>query len=313
MPVGGLESVLFFSGHVNQIVRKLKGGYTNETFLAKSGNKKVVIRKYKSSRTLVDIRFELHFLKELKKQDFPVPLPLSEIIAVGKSRYVIFEYLSGRVAGNKSVNRIMIKSLIRTIAKIHNISGKISPKGKKKRRDLFIFDFDKYVAGRFYIFLPTGLRELFYFELKYLQKKLFKARNHFKNIPIHNDLALVNLKFMKNKLTAILDFDDCCLAPRVSDLATLLTDICFFENNFDRVKMRNCLYLYEKYSKLSSKEIRVLLLLIRHRLLLSANFFLWKYMESKEPSLMKRIVRLSKLIANCREAKVSYGGIKLAI
>lgn len=293
--------------------RTFKGGFTNKSTLFIKGKNRIVLREYKPARSLQNILFELNFVSTLKKNNLPVPTPLSKPIKTNNGYGVVFEYLPGSKISKEKLNLKRLENLMKIINKMHKIGEKINTKGNKDDRNLFTFNFDEYIKTNFYHLIQKKDSEFLSFELKDIKNKLKNAEKNLQNIIIHNDLGLINIKFTKNSVSAILDFDDCCKGPRISDLATLLADICVTKNKFNEKIMQKALKSYEKYSKIQKNELILLGLLIRHRLLIETNFYLWKYALTKNKKLLKKSLQTKRVLSKLRCKSLSHKGIKFIV
>jgi Ser/Thr protein kinase RdoA (MazF antagonist) len=112
------------------------------------------------------------------------------------------------------------------------------------------------------------------------QLKRITKENYRKNLILtHSDFGIHNLLFEKDKVIAILDFDNLCISPRAKEIAYPIKRMCFIENKIDKRKVNLFLREYEKINKLRKKEKDSI---IDMMILDSLNVFWWIYMEMKK-------------------------------
>jgi len=279
------------------ICTKFTGGYVGSTHLFKKGRKKVVLKKYKQTRKKEDILFELEYLGFLTENKFNVPKPLSKPFKIKNNYYVFFDYLAGRRKSKNRVSQKEFKQVIQTVSKMHKASRKFHPKHSKSERDLFTFWFDDIVKKKYYKKIDVNTANFLSHEITTLKEKILPKKTDFKQLLIHNDLWLGNMKFSQDKIV-FLDFDDCCLGAKVSDLAVVLIDYIITKQGINTNKLKVALDIYKKSNTLTKKEENILFYLIRHRILVHCNFYLMKYNETSKIGFKNKFRENLKVLQN---------------
>jgi Ser/Thr protein kinase RdoA (MazF antagonist) len=299
-----INNQLIKIGFQNPTYKLCSGGFICTTLLYTEGSKKAILKKYKNTRKLKDILFELDYLDFLNRKDFSVPKRLCNPFKIGKNYYVFFNYLPGTKKTKQGITQIEFNLIIRTISKIHKLTKQFRPNYSKDGRDLFTFWFDDFVNKKYYKTLDDKTANFLINELEILKSKISNKEIKFKKIVIHNDLWLGNIKFSKNKIH-LLDFDDCCLGAKISDLAVILIDLTIYKNQINKKKLNLALKLYCETNKLSKNELEILPFLLRHRILVHCNFYLTKFNETKKNIFKKKFNDNVKLLQNIKGTMLS--------
>lgn len=268
----------FSSPGNNAVVTQFEDELHDNNYIVHLKNKKYFLRKYKENRTKEDILFEHDFIKFLKKHKVPVAQPIKfqnrEIFNFFGGVYSLFEFLDGEQKNPTNLTIIEKDSFIKILVEMHKVSISYKPKFSKDRKDLFVFNFDDYVVRKY-----SNSKKIIRIqkELKKI-KKFLNLNQRISTFCIHNDLSLVNILFKNQKVCGIMDFDDCCVGARISDLINALFDLGFT----DAVHTKEILYFLEKYdslNQLSGMEIQLIGPLLQHRLI-NYLLFLFYYFET---------------------------------
>lgn len=295
-------------------IRTFKQGYVSNVYLIETNNDTIVLKKYKFTRKTKDILSELKLLHHLHKRGFPVPKPIKikdkEIINFEKTKFVFFEYLPGKKRNPNKLSKKEITNLIFVIANMHNSTENIKISYIKDRRDMFTFNFEDFVidfAKKNNFTLSSDMKKMIYIKDR-LKLQILPKIKLFKEIIIHNDLSIGNLKFKNNKISAILDFDDFCIGSRISDLSNLLIDLCTDVDSIDFNKVSKYLKIYEKTNELTKDELEIINLLLLHRLSMYIYFHYFNYLISNSNIQLKKSKHYFKVLNNSLK-KLKYGSI----
>lgn len=119
---------------------------------------------------------------------------------------------------------------------------------------------------------------------EHLLQKLIKI--NFKENPIfaHSDFHKHNLLFHKNRLVAILDFDNLRYVPRMWDISYSLMKICHTKHDIDDKKKAIFLEEYQKINKLSAKELEMVIPIA----LMNNCIAFWWFYAGMQKNLSKR-------------------------
>lgn len=192
---------------------------TNILIITSKG--KYVLRYYET-RGKKYILCELAMLEYLHKHNYPAPMPIKnihgKILGIYKNKhYAVFEYLDGKHI--KKLNNAQKEEMLRYLAKLHTITTGYKPKYYQFRES----HDEKYC-------LATCKKEYIKFKSKrmaeerltYMKDKLSSLQLP-KSLPkgiAHCDYDIANIKFIKNKLSGVLDFDDSCYTYLIYDVAS---------------------------------------------------------------------------------------------
>jgi len=105
--------------------------------------------------------------------------------------------------------------------------------------------------------------------------KKYALLKHPKNFLLcHCDFNKSNLLWKKDKLVAVLDFDNCSYRPRIFDIAYAISQFCNKNSRIDQKKMQVFLQQYQKNTQLTKTEInQIFPMILRHQ----AMIFEWFY------------------------------------
>jgi len=236
--------------------KPFKAGYVQTNILIVTKKGKYVLRYYEN-RSKESVSFEADLLRFLSEHDYPCAMPIKDnkgkvIKLHNKKPFIIFSYLEGRHL--KNINDKQMYQMVKQLALLHKITKGHKPvnfEHREPRTKEFCLETAKTEAKRFkdkekgklrLAIVKTKLNEL------NLPEKLSKG-------VIHGDFDKANIKFKKDKLTGILDFDDSTYTFLIYDLGVvLLYWTRFYVNKFDFNKAKKIMKIYEKYRPLSILE-----------------------------------------------------------
>ncbi|MBW2995325.1 homoserine kinase [Candidatus Woesearchaeota archaeon] len=234
--------------------RGLSLGCIQSTYLIKTTKGRYALRYY-DIRNLKQISVEIEFLLKLEKTDIPYTRIVKTrnkkpLLQYKKRPVLITKFLEGSFR-NKN-KKTYAKQLGLILGKMHKVSMNFKPKHYKSKWTL---DYD--FVRRFYNRRKRAIPKL----IKKHDKVLNEAVKHLKvidgiKLPMgmnHGDLLHDDILFVGDKVSGILDFDDCSYGYLLSDLATVIGFWCIDNKvHFDYIKeaVRN----YNRKRKLSKLE-----------------------------------------------------------
>lgn len=273
--------------------KPFSGGLVNYNYELKTEKGSFVVRmighkitKYKKQK----LELEKNILLFLDRKDFPynIPVPLqykkNKYHSKIKGRtFWVYKMIQG---GSPCLrNDATLREIAKALATYHKYIKNF--KVDKSHKDIFSL---KWLVDRYRKLTPKIEK----MKPKNKTDKLFKENfNMFKDltyeiskmnfktnlIVVHGDINLENLLFKGNKLTAILDFDNLSIAPRVEDIAYSLRLSCANSSGIKKNKMNIYLKEYEKIHKLTKKEKNMIIsLMIRS----NCTVFWWMWVEMKK-------------------------------
>lgn len=233
--------------------KPFKLGAVQTNLLLETTNGKYVFRYYES-RSKKYALFEVTILQYLSKNSYPCPAPIKNINGAflrkhKDKQFALFEFIEGK--HRKNVNP---KLIAETIGKLHEITIGYKPKYFEVRDT-----YDPKSCWKNATLNSKNIKSKYEIKkrLDWLKKELEKLQFS-KNLPkgvCHCDTHPSNFLYKKEKLVAVLDFDDASYVPLLYDLANM---VYFWawphkkELNFE--KARILLNEYIKYRKLTKIE-----------------------------------------------------------
>lgn len=208
-------------------IKKHGRGYQNLVYEYKKENKDYILRISNSStRSYIEIKSELEFLKHLSQFDVNVSLPVEMANGEAISRIVIAEKEFFAVTFEKAKgdhitypdylnNHEIFHELGKITGKLHRSSEKFMSE-KNQRIDWK----DNYYLKNFDSFVPVNEGKAISLEEQVKKiEKLSKSRNTFGLI--HGDINVGNFFVDKSKIT-LFDFDECQNSWFIEDIAIQL-------------------------------------------------------------------------------------------
>jgi len=275
-------SKLYNLGKVRK-TKLIKNGLVNYNFILETEKGEFIVRflghkldKYKKQRLMLESKV----LNYLKNRNFPyqTPIPIKNkkgkyLSNINNRAFWIYKKIEGDSFKGK-INDEMIKEIAKALATYHKYIKNL----KINKKDPYIFSID-WIIKRY-----SKLKKI---KIKNKEDKLFADNSRFfsecldkinkmnfkTNLTItHSDFQKDNLLFRKNKVVAILDFDNLEIAPRINEIAYSI-------KNFKKEKQKVFLKEYEKINPLSKKEKAMIIpLIIRNNCIT----FWWFYAGMKK-------------------------------
>ena len=252
-------------------------GVKNISAFLNANKGRLVLKVYRrNNKKLREISQEMRFTDFLKSRGIPIPQVLSNSegklvsqIKINKIvwTFILMEFVEGKYLGHNQYD------LMPAMAKYQPLMHKASSKFKKAEK----FDTLKDAIDTFVIYDKKAEKFLksnpLYLEIrKAISQVILDLKNNFNEISdlpsglVNMDYESDNILVNKNKITAILDFDDLSYQPFIADIGVSLWWWLYMNKEKDfKALFNKYLKEYQKHRKLSKKEIEFLPLFIRTR------------------------------------------------
>jgi homoserine kinase type II len=236
--------------------KPFKTGYVQTNILIKTTKGKFVLRYYEN-RTKKRVNFEAKVLNFLSIKNYPIAAPISNnrgqtIGVFNKKPFILFEYISGRHL--KNLNEVQFKELVHKLALLHKLTRNYKVENyihKEPRTNEFCLRAAKKERRRFENKEKGKLR----FNIIKSQLKNIKFPNNLTKGMIHGDFDKSNVKFYKNSISGVLDFDDSHRGYKIHDLGILILYWAgFYHKKMDFSTARKIVQLYEEIYPLKKAE-----------------------------------------------------------
>ena len=260
----------------------IKGGLVNYNFYLKTDKGLYVIRvigeklsKWKRQRLEIEFK-SLDYLKN-KKFPYEIPNPIRDkkgkaLLRINKKNIWVYKKMKG---AHWNKNKTQFKEIGKALAIYHKYirSLKITNKNEFFGLGWLLPKYSKLkkIKPKNKIDLLI-LNNVSFFEK--LLKKFIRTKFNKNILLIHHDIDPSNILFKKNRLSAILDFENIKSGPRIADIANTIKDVCFKKDKLEVQKVNLILNGYEKITKLSKKEKEFI---IPSMILDNCTMFWWFY------------------------------------
>lgn len=279
-------------------------GMSNHSFFVYSKKRKYVFRVYsnRNNRIKDHILFEIKVMRLLRKNKLPVPKIietnnedfLATYIYNNKKYFcILMEFIEGKMLEKNDL--YIVKSLGSLQAKMHSILEKKVEKRLSVKQILSNWlKWSREELGKIKPFLiKYNLKETY---LKIFEETQAEFNKELKNIgkmpyaECHNDFWGGNILIKNKHIVGILDFDSMNASFLVADLANTLRS-CLFRSNPKKYPKIISDYLsgYQKYRKLSEKELNILPLMIAVRNFATTNLVFAKGMIKNKKRILEAI------------------------
>lgn len=228
----------------------IQAGTVNSNYFVNTSDKQFVLTIFETLANS-QINFYLQLTDFLSQHKIPCPNPIYDITnqvinSLQNKPAVLFPKLSGQTL--EQVTTDHCQQIAQTIAKMHLLTNNY----KTVQKNYFGNDWLKKTID---IILP----KLNSSQCKLLTNAVnIQTSFDFKLCPkgiIHADIFRDNVLFTNNKLTGIIDFYFACTDIYLLDLAILINDWCFDnDQQFDQEKSEAIITSYEKIRPLSESE-----------------------------------------------------------
>ncbi|MAG78981.1 hypothetical protein CMI40_01245 [Candidatus Pacearchaeota archaeon] len=290
-------------------IELIKGGLINHNFILKTNKGKFIIRIISRNPKQKDSEFKLLEYLHQKKFPYKTPLPLKNssgeyILKLSKKNLWVYKFIKGEHTMNITDNHL--KQIAIALAKFYEIVKNFKT---RELKETWVFELGWLIKeySKFKKINPKNKYDKLMVEnadfFMNLSKEMMKYKKFRKNLSIvHTDTNHNNLLFNKNKLIGILDFDNIKYAPRAIDVSYGIQQFCRTKKlrfSLDRKRTKLFLKEYEKISKLTDKEKKMLLpLMIKYQCLL-----FWWFYTGMEKSLNKKYEYMKDTLELARNIK----------
>lgn len=289
-------------------IKKAKKGNVNHNWIIETKKKKFVLRKVHQDYKPKNLEFELNYLDKLKeKLPCSVPHPiktknLKNFIINKEGLFWLYEYIEG--IQKSKYGRKELSEIARITAKYHlvleklNLDNKVNElksynkKNMQKEFSQYLRKIPKNKNKERVIFLKNAknLLEI----LDNLDESSYNSLNKY---PIHRDLNPENLLWEKEKITAIIDFDNVSHVKDalIRDLAVIMQYFCSDKNrNFILKKAKFLLNEYIRYKPLTKKEIKIIPDLLISTYIEDFGYAYWMSIHDEKRSKKNRMEKYSR-------------------
>ena len=241
--------------------KHLDWAHTNKVYLLKTTKGKFILKVFEKAE-FDFIKFQNEIIDFLKNT---IPTP-QNILTTDKKFY--FKYKNTNMTIQKVILGIHPKRVTERIIKETSFYlGKLD----KKLQKIKIKEYDSW--GN-HIFRKKGHIKILNVDYKKDYERILRELekmdfSKFKRGYIHADFGKVNILVKKNKLKAIIDWDDCHKDYYAYELAVFIVDFLFDKRGLNKKYLVLSVKEYEKNIKLSEDEKKVLYYLIKHRFISS--------------------------------------------
>lgn len=295
--------------------KEIKTGVENTSIFLKTNKGKFVLRVYRrNNKTMGEIAQEVEFMNFLRNQGIPTPQIMLNLkgklisqIKINKVawNFILMEFVDGKhlISDQHSI----IAEVSKYQALIHKAAGKFKKVEKSKNLKDRINEFtvqnkkaEKFLKNNY---LWPDIRKII-IQTAQDAKRNFDEINSLPSGLVHLDYDSDNILTKRNKVMAILDFDDLSCQPFIMDLGNSLWWWLFTNKNND-LKLLYKKYLggYQKYRRLSKKELLFLLLFIKMRNISIAIFDI-NHDEKKSLKEWKKVLDFDEAVNNLANEKI---------
>lgn len=247
----------------------IDGGQGNSSYLLTSNRGDYVLTVF-DGKEWADVIMLGQLLNNLEKNEFNTTRIIPRLDGENVTKYqkkpvMIKPYIEGQVIEN--LNEEMLEQSGEEIAKLHQIPPPdYLPLTQSYGRQVFSNVIGKGIDPDYESWLAN--------RQKYLE-------NHFPNeLPrglIHGDLYYDNLLFDKNKLQAIIDFEEACNYYLIFDIGMGIVGQCTDGKTVSLDKARALVTGYQKVRKLAEAERKALQVFVEYAAIATSYWFFWNY------------------------------------
>lgn len=260
-------------------------------------NKNKFVFRYYENRSQEYIKFEVNILHYFNNHKYPCAMPIKnihgEFLGIhNKKFYTLFKHIKGKHI--KKPNSKQFETMVKYLARLHNISKQYKPK---------YFDFRE--SHDINYCLKTCKEEIKNFKSKLIGKERMQiVKSQIKTLQFpnsiprgvcHCDYDISNIHFIGNNISGVFDFDDACYTYLIYDVATLVYYWAWIrEKNgkLDFNKTKKLIRIYIKYRKLSKIEK---LHLFDSLKMINLTYMAWFFADTKQGYFDKSVQRLKEL------------------
>lgn len=241
--------------------KKLWWSIKNTLYLIQTTKGKYILKLYEYSN-IKEIKKIYSTLEKLKDKKIPLAktyLTKDNNLIVEKYKpLVIQEYVTGKEI--KDSNKDFVIDFARTLGKIDRELLKIKPIKNTSSKKFKPTDYrSSSIVGNFNFDINEEII------LKELNREVDKAK--LRRTFIHGDFQSNNLLVEKNRIKAVIDWDDMHEGLLVDEIAVALNHLFFTMGKADKKYISDFFKEYEKFVKLTLNEKRAIYFLIKIRML----------------------------------------------
>ncbi len=283
-----IERILTYydAGTLQSFVR-LKKGFANENYKIVTDKGKFLFRVHRQ-QSPENVEKEHALLHLLKKTGFPAAFPVpaksgKTILLTEQFPISLYDFIEGTMP---ALNPETVSQTATALALLHTVNPENVPQKKNTLRP-------KETENLVKLFPRKGhpLQELLQnFSRRWEELKPFLYQELPQGI-IHGDLFPDNTLFEKNKLKAILDFEEFCTDNLLFDVAMTVNGFCFQNNVLKSNLLDVFLKAYGQKRPLTSKEEQLLPVYIRWTALAMASWHLWYHLLFRPNAKQEKRVR----------------------
>jgi len=235
----------------------------NTVYILRTTRGKFILKIYENSDPRF-IDFQIKIMQLMEKEKLPSPKIMEttkckSLLIFNNRRIVIQEFVEGREPKRFADN--LIKDIAKKQGKMNNALKRIKLQGK-------------YTWGINYQFKPLNFDVSKYKDFDIIEENK-KLRNDLKQIKkqnlrrsvIHGDFHGANLLVEKNKLKAIIDWDDAHEDFIVQEVSNFIAHTFIEQTTIKKSQLKLYLKEYEKNLKLNKDEKEAIYFFIKHRCL----------------------------------------------
>ncbi|MDO8660168.1 MAG: homoserine kinase [Candidatus Parcubacteria bacterium] len=235
----------------------IKNGLMHSNYFLQTVGGKFILRIFES-RSDEQAMLEAKILNKLKISFVPVPQIISTksgklFSNYGEKRVAIFSFLLGEHILEKDITLAQIKSVGANMGQLHSLLKNFKPKEIFSKEDYDI-DYIRKLLSEIKKENPDFPWKIEAYVLNILNAAIITALPRGIN---HGDMFDDNVLFIGNKVSGVLDFDDCYFGNFLGDLGCGLTYWCI-DDEIDYQKCQCFVKAYESARRLSFGERKYL-------------------------------------------------------
>jgi homoserine kinase type II len=214
------------------------GGIPNSNYHVVTKRKEIALRVYSHGQTSVEhTQFEMMVLEHLKAKNFPSPRPIlatnGQTLQYWKGYTVCaFDFIPGTMAANEEFTPELIGGVGRLVAAYEramcSFEMSACPSGETfaKRGEYALWSLEAALRRRVRGVTLDLVRSGWYRASHAWYRNVNRARAGI----IHADIWPKNVICQQGSVAALIDFDDCCCGPVVTDVAIALMEFSMYRD-----------------------------------------------------------------------------------
>ncbi len=283
------RTLTYYDAGTLQWFEKLKQGYANENYKIVTNRGKFLFRIHRQ-QSPENVEKEHVLLAVLKKTGFPTAFPVpgksgKTIFLTEQHPVSLYDFIEGTMP---PLNQETVSQTATALALLHTVNPENVPQKKNSLRPEKTENLVKQFPRK-----GHPIQDLLHdFSRQWKKIKPFLYQELPKGI-IHGDLFPDNTLFEKNKLKAILDFEEFCTDNLLFDVAMTVNGFCFQNNTLKSKLLDAFLKAYNQKRPLTPQEENLLPVYIRWTALAMASWHLrYSLLFRPNPKQEKRVREL---------------------